>query len=117
MKVSSPQHVFPVGARVYVDGRDEAIVAQSFPDGSTSLWGPHYCVRFVGGGPEQVKVAMVRVGVDAARRDLLGESRRSRTITWHCRHRNCRRWHNPVRSTERPRCEGCGWLLHPRDGR
>jgi|WetSurMetagenome_2_1015567.scaffolds.fasta_scaffold31626_8 hypothetical protein len=54
---------FPVGARVYVDGRDEATIAQVFPEGSTSLMGPHYCVRFKGGGNEQVKVSMKRVGV------------------------------------------------------
>jgi len=54
---------FPVGARVYVDGRDEAIVAQVFPEGSSSLMGPHYCVRFKGGDGGQVKVSMKRVGV------------------------------------------------------
>jgi hypothetical protein len=56
-------HTFPVGARVYVDGRDLATIAQSFPEGSTSLMAPHYCVRFDGGGNEQVKVSMKRVGV------------------------------------------------------
>ena len=55
---------FPVGARVYVDGRDEAVIAQVFPEGSTSLMAPHYCVRFKGGGGAQVKVSMKRVGVD-----------------------------------------------------
>ena len=64
--VPSTSHTFPIGARVLVDGRDEAIVAQVFPDGSTSLLAPHYCVRFVGGPPnEQVKVSMNRVGANA----------------------------------------------------
>ncbi len=63
--VPSTSHTFPIGARVLVDGRDEAIVAQVFPEGSTSLLAPHYCVRFVGGpAHEQVKVSMNRVGVD-----------------------------------------------------
>lgn len=58
------QTTFPVGARVYVDGKDQAIIAQVFPEGSSALTAPHYCVRFVGGGSEQVRVAMHRVGVD-----------------------------------------------------
>lgn len=57
------QHTFPVGARVYVDGRDLATIAQVFPEGSSSLMGPHYCVRFDGGDGGQVKVSMKRVGV------------------------------------------------------
>lgn len=48
---------------MYVDGRDEAIIAQVFPEGSTSLMAPHYCVRFKGGDGGQVKVSMTRVGV------------------------------------------------------
>lgn len=55
---------FPIGARVYVDGRDEAFIAQVFPEGSSSLRSPHYCVRFKGGADEQVKVSMKRVGVE-----------------------------------------------------
>jgi hypothetical protein len=62
--MNATNETFPVGARVYVDGRDEAIIVQVFPEGSTSLLSAHYCVRFVGGGPEQVKVAMSRVGVE-----------------------------------------------------
>lgn len=54
---------FPVGARVYIDGRTEAIVAQVFPQGSTSLASPHYCVRFAGTSRAQLKVGMSRVGI------------------------------------------------------
>ena len=54
---------FPVGARVYIDGRDEAIVAQVFPKGSTSLAFPHYCVRFAGASRAQLKVGMSRIGI------------------------------------------------------
>lgn len=54
---------FPVGARVYVDGRDVVTIVQVFPEGSTSLYAPHYCVRFKGGDGGQVKVSMKRVGV------------------------------------------------------
>lgn len=56
---------FPVGARVLVDGRDEAIVAQAFPEGSSSYLFPHYKVHFVG-GDRNVAVAMKRVGVERA---------------------------------------------------
>jgi hypothetical protein len=56
-------HVFPSGARVLVDGRDEAIVRQAFPKGSSSFMFPHYKVDFVG-GDKNVAVNMKRVGVD-----------------------------------------------------
>ncbi len=55
--------LFPTGARVLVDGRDEAIVAQGFPDGSTSFPFAHYKVHFVG-GDRNVAVAMDRIGVE-----------------------------------------------------
>ena len=47
--------ILPVGARAYVDGRDLVTIAQVFPEGSTSLMAPHYCVRFDGGDGGQVK--------------------------------------------------------------
>ena len=53
---------FPPGARVYVDGRDVAIVKQAFPEGSSSYLFPHYKVDFVG-GDRNVAVAIGRVGV------------------------------------------------------
>jgi hypothetical protein len=57
------RHLFFVGARVLVDGRDEAIVMQAFPDGSSSFLFPHYKVHFVG-GDRNVAVAIDRVDVD-----------------------------------------------------
>jgi DNA polymerase III sliding clamp (beta) subunit (PCNA family) len=65
-KASKPRHVFPIGAKVLVDGQDEAIVRQAFPEGSHSLLGPHYVVRIVDGGEIQ-KVPMSRVGVERKR--------------------------------------------------
>jgi hypothetical protein len=66
-KTSTPtgdtMKTFPVGARVYVDGEQLATIAQVFPEGSSSLMGPHYCVRFDGGDGGQVKVSMKRIGV------------------------------------------------------
>jgi hypothetical protein len=55
-------HIFPVGARVLVDGRDEARVAQAFPKGSSSFMWPHYKLNFMG-GDQNVAVVMTRVGV------------------------------------------------------
>lgn len=71
-------HVFPPGARVLVDGRDEAIVKQAFPEGSTSYLFPHYKLDIVG-GDRNVAVNMNRVGVER-RRPAFGQrrSRRSR---------------------------------------
>ena len=54
---------FPIGARVYVDGRDEAIVRQAFPQGSSSYMWAHYKVDFVD-GDRNVAVALKRVGVE-----------------------------------------------------
>jgi hypothetical protein len=54
---------FPVGAKVLVDGRDEAIVKQVFPLGSSSFMWPHYKLDFVD-GDRNVVVALSRVGVD-----------------------------------------------------
>lgn len=53
---------FPVGARVLVDGQDEAIVKNAFPEGSASFLFPHYKLDFVG-GDKNVAVAWQRVGV------------------------------------------------------
>ena len=58
----APAPIFPVGARVYVDGRDEATVAQAFPKGSSSFLFAHYKVHFTG-GDRNVAVSMKRVGV------------------------------------------------------
>jgi hypothetical protein len=54
---------FPIGARILVDGRDEAIVKQAFPEGSSSYLFPHYKLDFKG-GDKNVAVAMKRVGVE-----------------------------------------------------
>ena len=60
------RRVFPSGAKVFVDGRDLAIVRQAFPEGSSSYFSPHYKVDFVG-GDRNVAVAMPRVGVKRAK--------------------------------------------------
>ena len=57
---------FPVGALILVDGRQEARVAQVFPEGSSSFMFPHYKVHFVG-GDRNVAIAMRRVGVERKR--------------------------------------------------
>lgn len=54
--------LFPVGAKVYVDGRDLAIIAQVFPEGSASYLFPHYKVDFVN-GDKNVAVCIGKVGV------------------------------------------------------
>ena len=54
---------FPTGARVLVDGRDEAIVKTCFPEGSSSYMWPLYKLDFVG-GDKNVVVSIKRVGVD-----------------------------------------------------
>jgi len=56
-------HVFPVGAKVLVDGRYLARVKQAFPEGSSSFLFPHYKLDFVG-GDKNVTIAMSRVGVE-----------------------------------------------------
>jgi hypothetical protein len=59
------KHFFPPGARVLIDGRDEAIVIQAFPEGSTSYLFPHYKLRSKGSGFSEVfAVAANRVGVE-----------------------------------------------------
>ena len=55
--------VFPIGARVLVDGRDEAVVKAAFPEGSSSHLFPHYKLDFVD-GDRNVAVSLKRVGVD-----------------------------------------------------
>jgi hypothetical protein len=62
----SKKSMFPCGARVLIDGRDQAIVRATFPEGSTSYLFPHYKVDIVGGG-RNVAVAVARVGVKAAK--------------------------------------------------
>jgi hypothetical protein len=59
--------VFPCGARVLVDGRDEAVVKQAFPNGSSSFLFAHYKVDIVG-GDRNVAVGIDRVGVERGRR-------------------------------------------------
>lgn len=59
---------FPVGARVLVDGRDEARVAQVFPESSSSFLFPHYKLHFRG-GDQNVAVSMKRVGVTERARE------------------------------------------------
>lgn len=54
---------FPVGARVLVDGRFEAIVKASHPVGSESYMFPHYRLDFID-GKKDVVVAVRRVGVE-----------------------------------------------------
>lgn len=61
--MKKPVHVFPYNARVLVDGQDEAIVKQAFPEGSSSFMFPHYKLDFVG-GDKNVAVGMHRVGVE-----------------------------------------------------
>lgn len=61
-----PKSQFSPGAKVYVDGRDVAIVRQAFPEGSSSLMAPHYLVDFVD-GDKLVKVPWVRIGVKKAK--------------------------------------------------
>jgi hypothetical protein len=60
------QPILPCGARAYVDGRDEVVISQSFPQGSSYYMFPHYKVHFEG-GDRNVAVSMTRVGV--VRRD------------------------------------------------
>lgn len=57
----NPRRVFPPGVRVLIDGRDEAIVREAFPQGSTSFLPPHYRVDVID-GDKNVKVAMGRIG-------------------------------------------------------
>lgn len=54
---------FPIGARILVDGRDEAIVKQFFPKGSSLFLFPHYKLDFIG-GDRNVVVSPQRVGVE-----------------------------------------------------
>jgi hypothetical protein len=65
-------HTFPIGARVLVDGRDEAIVKQAFPKGSSSYAFPHYKVDMVG-GDKNVAIKMDRVGVDRKKSASMAE--------------------------------------------
>lgn len=53
---------FRPGAKVYVDGRDLAIVRGRYPKGSTSFLFPHYKVDYVD-GDQNVAVAFNRVGL------------------------------------------------------
>jgi len=57
------KHVFPPGARVLIDGRDEARVKQAFPEGSSSYLFPHYKLDIID-GDTNVAVHMSRVGVE-----------------------------------------------------
>ncbi len=60
---------FPSGARVLVDGRDEAIVGAHFPEGSTFRLYPHYQLRWPNASPgEYFYVPISRVGVKRAKK-------------------------------------------------
>lgn len=67
MNTKNSDKGFPVGARVLVDGRDEVLVSQFFPEGSSSFMWPHYKVNFVG-GDKNVMVSVNRVGVTRTKR-------------------------------------------------
>lgn len=56
------KQTFPIGAKVYVDGRDLAIVRAVFPEGSTSYNFPHYKVDVIA-GDKGMAVSLSRVGV------------------------------------------------------
>ena len=60
--IHTTKTVFPVGARVYIDGRDLAIVRAAFPEGSSSYLFPHYKVDVLA-GDKNMAVAMSRIGV------------------------------------------------------
>lgn len=60
------KQLFPIGARVLVDGRTEAIVRSVWPEGSTFYLYPHYKLDFVG-GDKGVVVQVARVGVKRAK--------------------------------------------------
>lgn len=53
---------FPVGARVLVDGRDEARIRACWPHGSHMQLGPHYSLDFID-GDKNVRVHYSRIGV------------------------------------------------------
>lgn len=61
--MATKRHTFPVGARVLVDGLDEAHVKAAFPEGSAQHMWPHYKLDFVA-GDKNVVVHMDRVGVE-----------------------------------------------------
>ena len=54
---------FVPGARVLIDGRDEATVRQAFPEGSSFHLYPHYTVN-IKDGDSNVTVAWNRIGID-----------------------------------------------------
>lgn len=54
---------FPPGARVYLDGVDEAIIRAVFPEGSMSFAFPHYRVDVVE-GDRFVVIRLDRVTVE-----------------------------------------------------
>jgi hypothetical protein len=54
---------FPVGAKVFVDGKDKAVVKQYFPEGSSSFLFPHYKLDYVD-GDKNVAVNSKRVSVN-----------------------------------------------------
>ena len=62
-ETTSQDVVFPIGARVLVDGRDEAIVKAAFPKGAAMFLFPHYKLDFID-GDKNVAVSMKRVGVE-----------------------------------------------------
>ena len=54
--------VFPVGAKVMVDGQFLALIKQAFPKGSSSFFFPHYKLDLID-GDRNVTVHMSRVSV------------------------------------------------------
>jgi hypothetical protein len=57
---------FPNGARIYIDGKQEAIVKQAFLEGSSSFMFPHYKVDIVD-GDKNVAIHAQRCSVDKVR--------------------------------------------------
>jgi hypothetical protein len=55
-------NVFPRGARVFIDGRDIALVKEAYPRGSSSFLFAHYKLDIID-GDQNVAVAWSRVGV------------------------------------------------------
>jgi hypothetical protein len=66
MPTKKPKKSFPLGAKVYVNGRDLAIVKQAFPEGAEGRRWPHYKVDFVD-GDKNVVVHWKNVGVKRSR--------------------------------------------------
>lgn len=55
--------MFKFGARVYIDGQDEAIIQSAWPEGTYFHPWPHYKVNFIN-GDKNVVVNITRVGAE-----------------------------------------------------